>query len=148
VKAELEWCESMFTFGRDHEKSCAVRYLRNANESQRIAEVIDAVHDLLEKKVTPEAIRPLFSRVFAEGGSGVWEQTGSWLLKLSVEHPELLSLWRELAINPDGKTRFRTACFLNELPRALALELGHGLANDKHKKTKEMALARLEEIGG
>jgi hypothetical protein len=72
---------------------------------------------------------------------------GSWLLKLAVEHPELKSVWHELSNSLNGKVRFRVACFINELPRPLANEIGNQLKDDRHKKTREMAQARLEEIG-
>jgi len=137
----------MFTFGREHEKKCAVQYLRDANESQRIVAVVDAVHDVLERRVQPEAVRSAFIDAFSQGGTGVWEQAGSWLRKLAADLPELDSMWYELSESSDGKVRFRVACLLNDLPQELALELGQKLRVDKHKKTREMALARLEEIG-
>jgi hypothetical protein len=136
----------MFTFGREHELECAVRDLRDANQAHMITNVVDAVHDILEGKSTPESVRSIAIRAFTDGGSGVWEQTGSWLRKLTAEYPELESVWHELSNSPDGNTRFRVACFINELPRALATEIGVRLTDDRHKKTREMALARLDEI--
>jgi hypothetical protein len=137
----------MFTFGRDHERECAVRYLRDADEAQLIVSVVDVVHDVLEGKVDPEAVRPVVIRAFSDGGLGVWEQTGSWLRKLVNDYPQLEAVWLELSTSPEGKVRFRVACFLNELPRSLAVKIGSTLKDDRHKKTREMAQTRLEEIG-
>jgi hypothetical protein len=135
----------MFTFGREHERECAVRYLRDPNQAHLITSVVDAVHDVLEGKSTPDSVRPLAIRAFTEGGSGVWEQTGSWLRKLAAKYPELDSVWRDLSHSPDGNTRFRVACFLNELPTELATEIGARLKDDRHEKTREMTQARLDE---
>lgn len=137
----------MFTFGRDHERNCAIRNLRRPAEADRILGVVDAVHDVIDGAATIDSVRPIFVRSFSEGGSGVWEQTGSWLLKLSADQPTLSSVWYDLANSPDGKVRFRVACFLNDLPRPIALEIGEQLRTDRSKKTREMAVARLEEIG-
>ena len=137
----------VFTFGREHERNCAVRYLRNADDAQLIINVVDAVHDILEGKVTPDSFGPAATLAFSNGGSGVWEQTGSWLRKLAARHPELESVWHELSQHSNGKVRFRVACFLNELPKALAIELGAKLKDDRNKKTREMTQARLDEIG-
>lgn len=136
----------MFTFGRDHERKCAVQYLRNSEDVQLITDVVDGVHDLFEGKSTSVLIRPIIIRAFSEGGSGVWEQTGSWLLKISAHCCELQSVWSELSTSPNGKVRFRVACFLNELPKPLAFEIGDHLKDDCNKKTREMAQARMEEI--
>ena len=108
----------MFTFGRDHEKKLAVRNLRNPDDVQRATEVVDAVHNLIERKVSADSIRPIFVRAFSEGGSGVWEQTGSWLCKLSAESPELLPLWHECH-------RVRTAAVLFESRAFLITCHGH-----------------------
>lgn len=137
----------MFTFGRDHEKKCAVNYLRDTDESRRITDVVDAVHDVIEGKITSDSIRPILIGAFSDGGSGVWEQCGSWIIKLAAEHPGLHLLWHELSKSPDHKVRFRVACFIDKLPRSLALELGEQLKDDRHKKTREMARSRLDEFG-
>ena len=137
----------MFTFGREHERNCAVRNLRKPDDVQLITNVVDGVHDVLEGNVSPDAIRPVILLAFSLGGSGVWEQAGSWLRKLAAKYPELESVWTELATNSEGKVRFRVACFIDELPRALALEIGSKLKDDRHKRTREMAQGRLSEIG-
>lgn len=56
-------------------------------------------------------------------------------------------MWRELAEVSVGKVRFRVACFINELPRPITLDLGELLKDDRHKKAREMARFRLREIG-
>jgi hypothetical protein len=136
----------MFTFGRQHEKKCAVSYVRDIGQASLIHDVIDAVHDVLENQTDIEDVRPVFSRAFTEGGSGVWEQTGSWIWKLAVEYPDLDSLWQEFATNTDWKVRFRAACFINNMPVTTATEIGNILRNDRSKRVREMAQARLEEM--
>jgi hypothetical protein len=136
----------MFTFGRDHERKCAAEFVRKADQAAILVEVVDAVHDLLENKSSLEEIRPVLMRAFATGGAGVWESTGDWIRKVASEHPAFASLWRDMSDAPGGQVRFRVACFLNELPTPLAVELGNKLKDDRHKKTREMAIARLEEI--
>ena len=138
---------AMFTFGRDHERRCALQYLHNPNDAPLITDVIDAVHDVLDGKASLTSIRPIITRAFSEGGSGVWEQTGSWLRNLAYEYPELASLWNELSTNSDGKVRFRVACCMRDIPQPLALEIGSRLKEDRHKKTREMAQSRLDEVG-
>lgn len=137
----------MFTFGRERERQCAVGYVRDASQHDSILAVVDAVHDLLENKITEDESSVILTDAILHGGSGVWEQTGTWIRKLSQEYPGISKLWTSLADHPEWKVRFRVACFLNDMPRDLALELGSKLEEDKSKKVREMALARLEEIG-
>jgi hypothetical protein len=137
----------MFTFGRQREEECALDNLRNPQQSHLIEAVVDAIHDLIEGRTSPDAMRPVLLRAFVEGGTGVWEQTGSWLQKLKVDQPTLVSLWSELASHSELKVRFRTACFINEMSPTLAREIGSRLSLDPSKKVREMALARMEEIG-
>lgn len=135
----------MFTFGRERERQCAVGYVRDASQHDMILGVVDAVHDFLEEKKTEAELSPILKCAFQQGGSGVWEQSGKWIRKLSHEYPVFLTLWSELAEYSDWKVRFRVACFLDEIPKELALELGARLTTDKSKKVREMALGRLEE---
>ena len=86
----------MFTFGRDHEKQCSADYVQDKAELPTIHRVIDAVHDLLESVTSPDFIAPIIADAFVNGGSGVWEQTGSWLAKLCRKYPELNYLWEPL----------------------------------------------------
>ena len=136
----------MFTFGRDHEKKCAAAKLRKPDQAAILVGVVDAVHDLLEGKSSLDDIRRILTNAFISGGTGVWESTGSWMRQIMSEHPPFASVWAELAGHSEGQVRFRVACFINNLPKPLALELGNQLKNDRHKKTREMAEARLEEI--
>ena len=138
----------MFTFGRQREKESALHYLKDPQQAHLIEAVVDAVHDLLEGRVSVDAIRPVLARAFVDGGTGVWEQTGSWLRQLIPGQPTLESLWSELAAHSELKVRFRTACFINEMPPTLAREIGSLLSLDRSKKVREMAEAGLHEIGG
>ena len=137
----------MFTFGRQHEKACATRHLRDPQQAELIEGVIDTVQDLLEGVATDDTIRPKFIRGLVEGGSGVWEQTGSWLSKIIVDQPNLEGVWSELASHVEWKVRFRVACFINVMSPTLALEIGAQLMRDRSKKVRDMAEARLQEIG-
>lgn len=137
----------VFTFGRDHEKKCAAAKLRKPDQAAMLVGVVDAVHDLLEGKSSLDSIRPTLTDAFISGGTGVWESTGSWMRQILSEHPAFAAAWRDLASHSEGQVRYRVACFINDLPRPLALELGNQLKVDRHKKTREMAQARLEEIG-
>lgn len=138
----------MFTFGREHEKKCAAHYLRDTRQVGMMEDVIDAVHDVLEGKRLIDDVRSSFAKAFSEGGSGVWEQTASWMTKLAGEHPELLTEWQSLAAHKNAMVRFRVACCLNDMPYSFATEIGQQLMNDRGTKVRTMAAARLEEIAG
>ncbi len=131
----------MFTFGRDHEKACAVRHLRNPRQSQLIEAVIDGAHDLLEGRIAEDDLRPILSRAFTEGGSGVWEGTASWLRKLIREYPHLRSLWSKLANHAEWRVRFRAACCIRDMPAPLAKQIAILLRYDRSRKVCEMAAA-------
>ena len=137
----------MFTFGREREKESALHYLRDPQHVHLIEAVVDAVHDLLEGRDSLDAVRHVLSRAFLNGGAGVWEQAGSWLRKLVADQPSIESLWSEFASHPEPKVRFRTACFIDEMSPTLARIIGSQLSLDGSKKVREMAEARLEEIG-
>lgn len=131
----------MFTFGREHEKKCALGHMRskNAKEVRLIIAVVDAVHDLLETNATEDAVRTILSQAFVEGGTGVWEQTGSWLRKLIKEYPRFESMWLEFANNADWKVRFRAACFIDEMPPLIGRRVSAHLREDSNKKVRGMA---------
>ena len=57
--------------GTDHEKKCAVARLRTPEQVNLMSEVVDAIHDLLEGKVSDDAIHPILVRGMVDGGSGV-----------------------------------------------------------------------------
>ena len=84
----------VFTFGREHEQECARRNVRNPAQSGLVTELIDAVHDLLEAKASDERVRSAVRAAFVEGGSGVWDQAGSWLRKLCQEYPGFSAMER------------------------------------------------------
>lgn len=138
---------SMFTFGREHEKKCAVAYLRNPQQAVLISDVIDSVHDLLDGTASIEKLADAIRIAFVRGGSGVWEGAGSWLRKTSAHYPSLVSLWDELAAHPKAEVRFRVACFLDQVPAGVFDVLSHRLAMDKSKRVASMANARIEEVG-
>jgi hypothetical protein len=137
----------MFTFGRDHERNCAVANVGDPQQAHLISQVIDAVHDYLETNEGAAEVSRTIVQGFVEGGSGVWEQAGSWLRRLGNKSGEFESVWRDLSNHPSGKVRFRVACFLNDMPPTLAAEIGGKLQTDKHKQTREMAKARCDERG-
>ena len=60
----------MFTFGREHEKKCEPRYVRNPEQVPLLLAVVDAVHDLIEDKGTEEALKKSLRKAFIEDGSG------------------------------------------------------------------------------
>jgi len=138
----------MFTFGPQRGKESALHYLKDPRQAQLIEAVVDVVHDLLEGRTSADSIRTVLARAFVEGGTGVWEQAGSWLRKLIPEWPTLETLWSELADHSELKVRFRTACFINEMPPTLAREIGSRLSLDRSRKVRGMAEARLRELGG
>ena len=83
----------MFTFGREHEQECARRYVRNQAQLGLVTALIDAVHDLREAKTSDERVHSAVRVAFVEGGSGVWEEAGSWLRKLCQDYPGFSALW-------------------------------------------------------
>lgn len=145
---QTEKLPHMFTFGREREKECAAHYLRSPAQLVLIQDVVDAVHDVLEGNCAIDDVRTVFATAFCGGGSGVWEQTASWLTKLSGENPDLLAEWCVYAANPKAAVRFRVACCLTDMPVSLATDIGNTLVADRSKKVREMAAARLEEIAG
>jgi|AGTN01.1.fsa_nt_gi hypothetical protein len=128
----------MFTFGRDQEKICAGHYLSNQKQVDLIGAVIDAVHDLLEDKISKEALRPVLEQGFTEGGSGVWEQTGIWLRKLSDEFPEFATMWIDFADHSQSTVRFRAACCLDEMPPHIARAVNEKLMHDGSKNVRSI----------
>ena len=136
----------MFTFGRDHEIKHAIGFVGNEEKAEKLTQVINAVHDILEEKISVDKAKVIFIEAFSEGKSGVWESTGKWIRKLGSEYPEILDIWAVLASDSGAKVRYRVACFLDEMPMVLAQELGSTLADDKSKKVKSMAEVRLDEI--
>lgn len=137
---------AIFTFGREHEKKCEARYVRNPAQVPLLMAVVDAVHDLIEGTGTEVALQNALRTAFIEGGLGVWGNAEKWLRKCSSEYPALLDLWSEFAENPNAEVRYRVACVLNLFPRKIFDTLSEQLATDKSKKVSNMARARIDEV--
>ena len=135
----------MFTFGREHELKCAVEYPRSEKNKRLAAATVNAVHDYLEGLVSLEEAGTTIRTSFIEGGSGVWEQAGSWLRKLDAEAPEVSEWWQELAQHNSATVRFRVACHLDDIQPPSQQAIGKQLLTDKSKKVREMADARLND---
>jgi hypothetical protein len=121
----------MFTFGREHEKKCALAYIHDPRQAFLLLAVVDAVHDLIEGKKTAAATLDVFRRAFVEGKSGIWESTGTWIRKTAGDYPELISLWEEFASHTQWKVRFRAACFLEDMPSDFLENLGKQLGGQE-----------------
>lgn len=126
----------MFTIGREREKKHSNRYLSNAECRPHIHRVIDAVHDCLEGCYDPNEVRRAFTAAFNDGGSGVWEQTESWLAKLTREFPEFADIWRDLSQNNDSKLRFRAAASLENMPEEYFWEMLLAFSADRSKSIR------------
>ena len=135
----------MFTFGREHEIKHAIQFIGNADKAALLINTINAVHDFLEQRITAEAAKEVFKIAFSEGKSGVWESTGSWIRKLSLEHREFLEVWEALSKHRSASTRYRVACHLNDIPSDIRKNIVAQLKNDKSKTVTKMLEARLSE---
>jgi hypothetical protein len=133
----------LFTFGREHERKCAIAYVRDPAQAALIVTVVDAVHDLLESTSGTDALRQALRDALCKGGSGVWEGAATWLRKCSVEYPDLARLWTELAQHSTAEVRFRVACCLDDIPEVDRGPIGQMLLTDKSKRVVQMARARL-----
>jgi hypothetical protein len=129
----------MFTLGREREKQHSKGYLESPDEASRIAAVIDAVHDVIEGVKRSEEAAPVFVEAFTKGGGGVWEQTGSWLRKLSATHADLGTLWREFCNHRSAKVRFRAAAFLDDMPSEIFAECFPALLADVSTRVRSKA---------
>jgi len=126
----------MFTFGRDHEKRCAREYVRNSDQLLLAEKVVDSVHDLLEGKIGKDAAASALKKALTEGGSGVWEQAGSWLIKLAKEDSYFDSIWLELAKHRSANIRFRVASFLSEMKPIIFARLSPLLSADPSARVR------------
>lgn len=133
----------MFTFGRDKEKQSALYYLSAKDpEKQLVLDLVDAVHDFLEDKCSEVGLRLALVQSFTRTGGGGWEQTGTWLQKLSKHYPSFETLWVEMAEHADAKVRFRVACNIDDMSEQVAAQVYDKLKTDKSKKVREMAEVR------
>ena len=137
----------MFTFGREHEKKCEARYVRNAEQIHLLMAIIDAVHDLIEGTGSESQLIDAIRAGFTQGGSGVWESAARWLRKSSADYPSVLQLWLEFASHSNALIRFRAACFLDEMPQGIYATVATALLADRSKKVTSMAADRISERG-
>lgn len=138
----------MFTFGRDHEKKCEARHVRDPGQVPLLMAVVDAVHDLIEGKTDEASVVSAIRSAFCEGGAGVWENAGKWLRKTGQDYPSVVVLWQELASHEKAEVRFRVACFLDEMPTQVFAALSPALAADRSKRVARMASARTSQVVG
>jgi len=138
----------MFTFGRDHEKKCEERLVRNPAQIPLLMGVIDAVHDLIEGRGNLAHVTDSVRTAFISGGAGVWENAAKWLRKTSFEYPEILNLWSELASHPKADVRFRVACLLGEMPTETFAEISPRLLADRSRKVADMAAYKGATVHG
>jgi hypothetical protein len=138
----------MFTFGREHERKCEARYVRQPTQIPLLMSVVDAVHDLIEGGGSEENLTATIRTTFVEGGSGVWENAGRWLRKSAQDYPNVLVLWSEFATHSNVEVRFRTACMLNDMPANVFSAVAPLLRLDRSKKVARMAGSRISERGG
>lgn len=133
----------MFTFGREHERRTAVASVRNPAQAALILHVVDAFHDLLERKAPAAALVEAIRIAFTGGNSGVWQQASTWLRRSSALYPELNELWVELADHPAANVRFRITRSLHDMPGELVSQVAPRLLADRSIKVSSMARARL-----
>ena len=113
----------IFTLGREREKLHAAGYVRSETDRRCVEDMIDVVHNVLEGLMAVNDAGPTLVHQFISGGNGVWEQTGSWIRKLTSRHPELSRLWPEMAEHKSSKIRFRVAAFVNDIPAEVRQQL-------------------------
>jgi len=134
----------MFTFGREHELKCASGKFKNKEEAKLLLDVVNVIHDYLEKSAAEERVTQVVKTALVEGPSGVWESAGSWLIKLGNENKVFLGIWRELAKSSKANTRFRVGAHLRYFPSELKTELYETLSNDKSKRVREHVIGNWE----
>lgn len=138
----------MFTFGRDHEKNCEARLVRNPAQIPLLMNVIDAIHDLIDGNGDLEYVRTSVHVAMTEGGAGVWENAAKWLRKTGFDYPDIISLWSELASHSNAEVRFRVASLLDEVPIKCFGAISSALLKDRSKRVVEMAVDRSARVGG
>ncbi|EGF26540.1 hypothetical protein RBWH47_00567 [Rhodopirellula baltica WH47] len=134
---------AVFVFSREREKEYAGRFVKDATELAMIHDVIDAAYDLVDGETTADAASVCVENALLHGGGGVWEQAGSWLVKLSGQHSSLDSIWSTLATNPKSTIRFRAAAHVvNMSPKARATTLPI-LLSDRSRKVRNKVVGDL-----
>lgn len=129
----------MFTFGRSHEVSVALRRHGGPGEADTVVAVVEAVHDLLEGKVELPAVLEVIRGAIVEGRRDVWDAAGTWLLKLEKDYPRSVDLWHELAAHPRAEVRFRVAGHIVYMRKPLRTEIYEVLKNDRSKRVRELS---------
>lgn len=126
----------MLTIGREREKRHAEGFITKPADVLLIHRVIDAVHDVVEGSIPPHVAIPVLTHAFVMGGTGVWEQTGSWIRKLTSEHSEFGSVWEAMAEHSSARIRFRVAAFLDDMPDPIRGHVLSRLINDPSARVR------------
>lgn len=129
----------MYTFGRDKEIANVVSRFGQTENSDLLLDVVNVIHDLLEGKAQLSEVAEKIDKAFKQGKSGIWETTGSWLLKLNKEFPSTSDIWSKFANDENATTRFRAASFLDNIENDLAKNLYEKFCVDKSKRVREHA---------
>ncbi len=132
----------MFTFGREHELKCARAAFKSDNDAELMLQVVNSIHDLLDKKIKYADAELILKMGITEGNRATWDGTGSWLLKMSKDFPETENTWKELAEHPKAEVRYRVACHIGLFPSKYQEDLYATLTADKSKRVKNQADAK------
>ena len=136
----------MFTFGRAHEIKHAIHSRGTEEKAALLIAVINAVHDLIDGSSEQAAVENTVRIAFVEGKSGVWEATGSWLLKLCADYPAMQGLWWEFARHASATVRFRVACHVIDLDEPQRTEIYSILEADKSKRIRDQAIGKWDYL--
>ncbi|TWU05426.1 hypothetical protein [Allorhodopirellula heiligendammensis] len=135
--------QAVFVFSREREKEYAGRFIKDATQLAMIHDVIDNAYDLADGETTVDAASVCIENALLQGGGGVWEQAGSWLVKLSSKHSILDPIWSTLATNPKSTIRFRAAAHVVDMSpdaRATILPI---LLSDRSRKVRSKVVGDL-----
>ena len=133
----------MFIFTREREKECAGLYLHNNANVPLIHSVIDAAYDLADGTIATGAARNVLEDALINGGGGVWEQSGSWLIKLSGEFPSLDATWLTIARNSKATIRFRAAAHICDMSEPALSAVLPILLSDRSTKVRNKVVGDL-----
>jgi len=136
--------QRIFTFGREHEITCAIRHVGDRDKAKHLIHVIELVHEMIEGSENITELQTAIVLAFTEGGAGVWESTGSWLNKLSKHNNVYHEVWLTLSSHSSHEIRFRVACFLDSIPGEIAESVHQNLLTDRSKKVREQAIGKWE----
>lgn len=133
----------MFTFGKDKEIKHAIWHVGDEQKAKLLIDVIDKVHDFLEKKATYKETSEAIYLAIENGGSGVWESSGNWLSKISHDYPKFSEIWEKLSRHRLAKVRLRVAGDINSLSKSIFLKTCKLLLSDKSAKVRSMTAEKL-----